>query len=143
MFSSQSIKEKAIHIVPLSNDLSFTFQGIEFNIFRNNKKSRNQQDYILKRKDNNKRLSGLWLHQGYVLRGDILAKGLDKIPFNIEISEDRTEAIHIDFSKAIHLELGTRPDEQNKGFTGHYRGLQEGLKELTDNSQIEITSKGI
>lgn len=127
MFPKQSNISKTTEVVNFSYSKgTFTYQGIEFQIY-SDRKNPHTPDLAIKRNDTvpHKRLSGLF-QDGTRLRGDIRTD-TQKRYFTIEISEDKHQISLTGFRDAISLIGISTPIEQNELFRGVQGGSERGI----------------
>lgn len=124
MYSNKSeLRDKRTEVVDFSYPKgTFSYLGIEFQIYSDkNKRSTKAPQLALKRKDNNKRLSGLW-QDGDLLRGDFRVDNKKRY-FTLLISKDKKQLTLTGFREALSLIGITNQDTKT-----------EGLKRLTEAS---------
>ncbi len=138
-FNKSELRDKTTEVVDFSYPKgTFSYLGIEFQIYSDkNKRSTKAPQLALKRKDNNKRLSGLW-QDGDLLRGDFRVDNKKRY-FTLLISKDKKQLTLTGFREALQLQGIDRTVKQNKGLTEHYRGSKNGAY----NNQLNITSEPI
>ncbi len=126
-FNKSELRDKTTEVVDFSYPKgTFSYLGIEFQIYSDkNKRSTKAPQLALKRKDNNKRLSGLW-QDGDLLRGDFRVDNKKRY-FTLLISKDKKQLTLTGFKDAISLIGINTPIEQNELFTEVQGGSERGI----------------